>query len=155
MVGVNPTYACSWLYEHRNTLGAISKLLMTRVGQNHIFTVYIQYSWQGNHQICGHNTCIYTALANPTHKWQLVLMNDSWMLSAKYSWRTPGAVTKRTWFRTWSRTNLECYQQSTYEEHLVPSQTEHDLGHGQEQTLRAISKVLMKNTWYRHKKSMI
>jgi hypothetical protein len=49
----------------------------------------------------------------------------------------------------------ECFQQSTHEEHLVPSQKEHDLGHGQEQTLSAISKVLMKNTWYRHKQSMI
>ena len=37
-----------------------------KVGQNHIYTVYIQYIWQGNHQIYGHIWCIYTVLANPT-----------------------------------------------------------------------------------------
>jgi len=36
-----------------------------RVGQNHKFTVYIRYFWQGNHQIYGHIQCIYTILANP------------------------------------------------------------------------------------------
>jgi len=30
-----------------------------RVGQNHIYTVYIRYSWQENHQIYGHIRCIY------------------------------------------------------------------------------------------------
>jgi hypothetical protein len=30
-----------------------------RVGQNHIYTVYIRYFWQGNHQIYGHIRCIY------------------------------------------------------------------------------------------------
>ena len=40
---------------------------MTRVGQNHIYTVYIRYSWQGNHQIYGHIRCIYTVLADPTN----------------------------------------------------------------------------------------
>ena len=40
---------------------------MCRVGQNHIYTVYIQYFWQGNHQIYGHIRCIYTVLANCTH----------------------------------------------------------------------------------------
>ena len=38
-----------------------------RVGQNHIYTVYIRYSWQGNHQIYGHIRCIYTVLADPTN----------------------------------------------------------------------------------------
>ena len=38
-----------------------------RVGQNHIYTVYIRYFWQGNHQIYGHIRCIYTVLANPTY----------------------------------------------------------------------------------------
>ena len=42
-------------------------LLMYRVGQNHIYTVYIRYFWQGNHQIYGHIRCIYTVLANPTN----------------------------------------------------------------------------------------
>jgi hypothetical protein len=38
-----------------------------KVGQNHIYTVYIRYFWQGNHKIYGHIRCIYTVLANPTH----------------------------------------------------------------------------------------
>jgi len=38
-----------------------------RVGQNHIYTVYIRYFWQGNHEIYGHIRCIYTVLANPIH----------------------------------------------------------------------------------------
>jgi hypothetical protein len=42
--------------------------LMSRVGQNHIYTVYIRYFWQGNHQIYGHTRCIYTVLANPTYE---------------------------------------------------------------------------------------
>jgi hypothetical protein len=29
-------------------------LVMCRVGQNHIYTVYIRYFWQENHQIYGH-----------------------------------------------------------------------------------------------------
>jgi len=41
-----------------------------RVGQNHIYTVYIWYTWQGNHQIYGHIRCIYTVLANPTYMTQ-------------------------------------------------------------------------------------
>ena len=38
-----------------------------RFGQNHIYTVYIRYIWQGNHQIYGHIRCIYTVLANPMY----------------------------------------------------------------------------------------
>jgi hypothetical protein len=41
--------------------------LIRRVGQNHIYTVYLRYFWQGNHQIYGHIRCIYMVLANPTH----------------------------------------------------------------------------------------
>jgi hypothetical protein len=37
-----------------------------RVGQNHTYTVYTWYFWQGNHQIYGHIRCVYTVLANPT-----------------------------------------------------------------------------------------
>jgi len=48
---------------------------MSRVGQNHIYTVYIRYFWQGNHQIYGHIRCIYTVLANPTHV-TVFLMSD-------------------------------------------------------------------------------
>jgi len=33
----------------------------------YIYTVYIRYFWQGNHQIYGHIRCIYTVLANPLH----------------------------------------------------------------------------------------
>ena len=41
--------------------------IWSRVGQNHIYTVYIRYFWQGNHQLYGHTRCIYSVLANPTH----------------------------------------------------------------------------------------
>jgi len=40
---------------------------MSRVGQNHTYTVYIRFFWQGNHQIYGHIRCICTVLANPIH----------------------------------------------------------------------------------------
>jgi len=40
---------------------------MFRVGQNHVYTVYIRYFWQGNYEIYVHIWCIYTILANPTH----------------------------------------------------------------------------------------
>jgi hypothetical protein len=40
--------------------------LLFRVDQNHIYTVYIRYFWQGNHQTYGHILCIYAVLANPT-----------------------------------------------------------------------------------------
>jgi len=40
---------------------------ISRVGQNHIYTVHIRYFWQGNHQIYGHIRCIYTVLANPNY----------------------------------------------------------------------------------------
>jgi hypothetical protein len=42
--------------------------LISRVGQNHIYTVFVRYFWQGNHQIYGHIQCIYTILANPTYQ---------------------------------------------------------------------------------------
>jgi len=42
-------------------------MLMSRVGQNNKYTVYIRYFWQGNHQIYGHIRCIYTVLANPIY----------------------------------------------------------------------------------------
>jgi len=40
---------------------------MTRVGQNHIYTVYIRYFGLGNHQIYGVYIRIYTVLANPKY----------------------------------------------------------------------------------------
>jgi len=42
-------------------------LYICRVGQNHIYTVYIRYFWQGNHQIYGHIRCVHTVLANPIY----------------------------------------------------------------------------------------
>ena len=33
---------------------------MCKVGQDHIYTVYIRYFWQGNHQLYGLVRCIYT-----------------------------------------------------------------------------------------------
>jgi hypothetical protein len=42
-------------------------LHICRVGQNHIYTVYVLYFWQGNHQIYGHIRCKFTVLASPTH----------------------------------------------------------------------------------------
>jgi hypothetical protein len=39
-------------------------LHLSRVGHNHIYTVYIRCYWQGNHQMYGHIRCIYTVLAN-------------------------------------------------------------------------------------------
>jgi len=38
---------------------------MSRVGQNHIYTVYIRYFWHGFHKIYGHIQRIHTVLANP------------------------------------------------------------------------------------------
>jgi len=32
-----------------------------------MYTVYLRYCWQRNHQIYGHIRCIYTVLANPTY----------------------------------------------------------------------------------------
>jgi len=49
------------------TVGQNPCTVIRRVGQNHIYTVYIRYFWQGNHQIYGHIRCISTVLANPSH----------------------------------------------------------------------------------------
>ena len=40
--------------------------MIYRVGQDRIYTVYIRYFWQGNHQIYGHIRYIYRILANPS-----------------------------------------------------------------------------------------
>ena len=45
----------------------IKSAQILRVGQNHIYMVYIRYFWQRNHHIYGHVRCIYTVLANPTN----------------------------------------------------------------------------------------
>ena len=44
-----------------------TNLVITRVGQNHIYTVYIRYFWQGNYKMYCHIRCIYTVLANPSN----------------------------------------------------------------------------------------
>ena len=54
------TVAQSYIYTHGHTV-------IYRVDQNHIYTIYIRYFWQGNHQIYGHIRCIYTDLVNPSH----------------------------------------------------------------------------------------
>jgi len=62
--------------------------LILRVGQDHIYTVYIRYFWQGNHQICGHIRCICTVLADPTHfactlfLWQKCQVHPSHVIAA-------------------------------------------------------------------------
>jgi hypothetical protein len=42
-------------------------MCIRRVGQSRIYTVYIQYFWQGSHQKRGHIRCIYAVLANSMH----------------------------------------------------------------------------------------
>jgi hypothetical protein len=44
-----------------------SGIVMYRVGQNHIYTVYIWYFWLGNHQKYGVYIRTYTVLANPSY----------------------------------------------------------------------------------------
>ena len=41
---------------------------ISRVGQNHVYTVYVRYFWLGNHQIYGVYIRIYTVLANPKNQ---------------------------------------------------------------------------------------
>jgi len=59
---VSPTY----VFRVRNEQGPARFLLLIpgsctyRVGQDHIYTVYIRCFWQGNHRIYGHIRCIYT-----------------------------------------------------------------------------------------------
>ena len=57
-----------WAWTHRgNVLGPPYSYNMCRVGQNHIYSVYIRYFWQGFHQMYGHIRRIYMVLANPIH----------------------------------------------------------------------------------------
>jgi hypothetical protein len=61
------------------TIPFLTCIHMVRIGQNHIYTVYIRYFWQGYHQIYGHIRCIYTVLANPTYgSGQPVLANPTY-----------------------------------------------------------------------------
>jgi hypothetical protein len=74
-------------------LSTQSSVHMCRVGQNHIYTVYIRYVWQGNHQIYGHIRCIYTVLANPMHMCTHVLTSACSMPSLEN--RMTGIATLR------------------------------------------------------------
>ena len=50
-------------------------------------TIYILYFWQGNHQIYGHIRCIYTVLANPTHKQGLAACISARTFAAAFTCR--------------------------------------------------------------------
>ena len=75
---VTISHTSTWPHKNTNRMNLVIKTMfynlqsialnnMCRVGQNHIYTVYIRYVWQGNHQIYGHIRCIYTVLANPKY----------------------------------------------------------------------------------------
>jgi hypothetical protein len=49
-------------------MGVLLACIISRVGQNHIYTVYIRYFWLGNHQIYSVYIRIYTVLADPTDR---------------------------------------------------------------------------------------
>ena len=75
MVLANPKYVRMyvWFWPTLRIFGdfpaknAVNAPYIIRVGQNHIYTMYIRYFWQGNEQIYGHIRCINTVLANPIH----------------------------------------------------------------------------------------
>ena len=81
--------------------------LVSRVGQNHIYTVYIRCFWQGNYQIYGHIHCIYTVLANPTYQVYLRhWRSEGWNLREKGSlgdltglgpWQKVNELTSQGW----------------------------------------------------------
>jgi len=81
-----------------------SSPVILRVGQSHIYmylyTAYIRYFWQGNHQIYDHIWCIYrhTVLANPTHSMVMYLV-----ISPQ---RTPTVYTSYTHYITYIYTAL-------------------------------------------------
>jgi len=75
---------------HFSAVYCMIDMLMPRVGQNHIFTVYLRYFWYGNHQTYSHLWCIYTVLANPTYAVysmanMLMLILSSFLLCATFS----------------------------------------------------------------------
>jgi hypothetical protein len=49
--------------------GSLRSCKIIRVGQNHMYTVYKRYFWQGNCQMYGHIWCVYTytVLTNPNN----------------------------------------------------------------------------------------
>ena len=66
-----------------------------RVGQNHIYTVFIRYFWQGSHQIYGHIRCVYTVLANP--KASLSITSAYWF-SPRLRYRSYMVSRESTWY---------------------------------------------------------
>jgi hypothetical protein len=70
-------------------LGLYSSLfhssIISRVGQNHIYTVYIQYFLQGFHQIYGHIRCIYTVLANPNYKYNIMMLGRKFRVAGGHA----------------------------------------------------------------------
>jgi len=75
---------CTSRYIHNMTRNTYCTRLITRVGQNHVYTVYIRYFWQGNHQIYGLIRCIYTVLANPTH-YSLIRLRSQFLFATQGS----------------------------------------------------------------------
>jgi len=68
---MNYSYDTNQDHEERGTHAKRCMTVMNRVGQNHMYTVYIRYFWLENHQIYGVYTRIYTVLANPSYEPQL------------------------------------------------------------------------------------
>ena len=61
-------YACIYqMHASIITCANEHKAVIFRVGQNHIYTVFIRYFWQGIHQKYGHVQWKYTVLANPSY----------------------------------------------------------------------------------------
>jgi hypothetical protein len=42
-----------------------------------MYTVYIRYFWQGNHQVYGHIRCEYMVLASPRYVARAVLSHEA------------------------------------------------------------------------------
>jgi len=68
--GLLALFSANWALNgrehHKREMGCNAHVVVAtcRVGQNHIYTVYIRYFWQGNRQIYGYIQCICTVLAN-------------------------------------------------------------------------------------------
>ena len=85
---------------------------MCRVGQNHIYTVYIRCFWQENHQIYGHIRCIYTVLANPKH----VLCN----LQVSPPCALPSKANSTCWKQAPSKATSTCWKHMPSKANTVP-----------------------------------
>jgi hypothetical protein len=56
---------------------------VSRVGQNHMYTVYLRYSWRENYQLYSHIQCVYTVLANHRYDglYYYVILDSYWILA--------------------------------------------------------------------------